>query len=69
MQIMSKQMRISIAGSGNMGIMATVPIIAFDEIKKEENDNKNKLIKSITLSIMTTIYDKPPRKPTILIVG
>ncbi|XRO76421.1 L-serine ammonia-lyase, iron-sulfur-dependent, subunit alpha [Methanocaldococcus sp. 10A] len=44
---------MAIAGSGNMGLTATLPIIAYDEIKG--NDEK-KLIKSITLSALTTIY-------------
>ncbi|AIJ05763.1 hypothetical protein JH146_0918 [Methanocaldococcus bathoardescens] len=44
---------MAIAGSGNMGITATLPIIAYDEI---EGNDEEKLIKSITLSALTTIY-------------
>ncbi|ACX72497.1 protein of unknown function DUF1063 [Methanocaldococcus vulcanius M7] len=44
---------MAIAGSGNMGLTATLPIIAYDEIT--END-KEKLIKALTLSALTTIY-------------
>ncbi|ACV25003.1 L-serine ammonia-lyase, iron-sulfur-dependent, subunit alpha [Methanocaldococcus fervens] len=44
---------MAIAGSGNMGLTATLPIIAYDEIKGSDEE---KLIKSITLSALTTIY-------------
>ncbi len=44
---------MAIAGSGNMGLTATLPIIAYDEIKGHDEE---KLIKSITLSALTTIY-------------
>ncbi|WP_423792959.1 L-serine ammonia-lyase, iron-sulfur-dependent, subunit alpha [Methanocaldococcus indicus] len=43
----------AIAGSGNMGLTATVPIIAYDELT---NKDKDLLIRSITLSALTTIY-------------
>ncbi len=44
---------MAIAGSGNMGLVSTLPIIAYDEIN---NKDEEKLIKSITLSSLTTIY-------------
>lgn len=44
---------MAIAGSGNMGLTATLPIIAYDEIKGHDEE---KLTKSITLSALTTIY-------------
>ena len=44
---------MAIAGSGNMGLTATLPIIAYDEIKGHDEE---RLIKSITLSALTTIY-------------
>ncbi len=44
---------MAIAGSGNMGLSATVPIIAYDEITNKDRD---RLIKSITLSALSTIY-------------
>jgi len=44
---------MSVAKSGNMGIMATLPIICYDE--STENNNE-KLIKSVLFSVLTTIY-------------
>ncbi|WP_456371750.1 L-serine ammonia-lyase, iron-sulfur-dependent, subunit alpha [Methanocaldococcus sp.] len=44
---------MAIAGSGNMGLVSTLPIIAYDEINDKDEE---KLIKSITLSSLTTIY-------------
>ena len=44
---------MAIAGSGNMGLTATLPIIAYDETKGHDEE---KLIKSIALSALTTIY-------------
>ncbi|EHP85699.1 L-serine ammonia-lyase, iron-sulfur-dependent, subunit alpha [Methanotorris formicicus] len=44
---------MAIAGSGNMGIMATMPIIAYHEFKGKDT---KKLIKSLTLSALITIY-------------
>ncbi|MDK2929810.1 MAG: L-cysteine desulfidase, partial [Methanococcus sp.] len=44
---------MSVAKSGNMGIMATLPIIAYDCSNEQ---NHEKLIKSILLSVLVTIY-------------
>lgn len=44
---------MSVAKSGNMGIMATLPIIAYDYSNEQ---NQEKLIKSILLSVLVTIY-------------
>ncbi|WP_456419707.1 L-serine ammonia-lyase, iron-sulfur-dependent, subunit alpha [Methanocaldococcus infernus] len=44
---------MAIGGSGNMGIMATVPIIAYDQETEKDED---KLLRSIALSSIMTIY-------------
>ncbi|WP_457612324.1 L-serine ammonia-lyase, iron-sulfur-dependent, subunit alpha, partial [Methanocaldococcus sp.] len=44
---------MAIGGSGNMGIMATVPIVVYDKLT--DND-KDKLLRSIALSSIMTIY-------------
>jgi L-cysteine desulfidase len=45
---------MAIAGSGNMGIMATMPIIAYHEANNSKDIKK--LIKSLTLSALVTTY-------------
>ncbi|ABO34427.1 protein of unknown function DUF1063 [Methanococcus maripaludis C5] len=44
---------MSVAKSGNMGIMATLPIISYDF---STENNSEKLIKSVLLSMLVTIY-------------
>ncbi|WP_459201307.1 L-serine ammonia-lyase, iron-sulfur-dependent, subunit alpha [Methanococcus sp. CF] len=44
---------MSVAKSGNMGIMATLPIISYDFSTEK---NSEKLVKSILLSMLVTIY-------------
>lgn len=46
---------MSCAGSGNQGLMATLPIAAIGEIKNTDNE---KIIRGITLSLLVTIYVK-----------
>lgn len=46
---------MSCAGSGNHGLMATLPIAAIGEVK---NIDEEKIIRGVTLSLLVTIYVK-----------
>jgi L-cysteine desulfidase len=51
----TKKPAMALAGSGNQGITAVLPLIA---IKRTENINDEKLIRSIILTFLITVYGK-----------
>jgi len=52
----SKHSAMSNSGSGNQGITATLPVIAFFETSGEKNEEK--LVRAVTLSHLVSIYVK-----------
>ncbi|HSR05070.1 MAG TPA: L-serine ammonia-lyase, iron-sulfur-dependent, subunit alpha, partial [Proteiniclasticum sp.] len=52
----SKHSAMSNSGSGNQGITATLPVIAFFETSGDENEEK--LVRAVTLSHLVSIYIK-----------
>ena len=52
----SKHSAMSNSGSGNQGITATLPVIAFFETSGDENEEK--LVRAVTLSHLVSIYVK-----------